>query len=128
MRRVRSRILALALFGLSGACGVTENQGLVAEKARSKAGIEGDGHALVDAAFGKGQGIPLLAFNSLQTESERSEHQGLMSLMKGTFSAFRNPGAHEPKMKWEVTEQDALELMALVSMLHRRPDKAVRTC
>jgi len=56
-----------------------------------------------------------------------SEHRGLMNIMKGVFSAFRNPTAHEPKVSWHVTEQDALDLLTLASLLHRRLDAAVRT-
>jgi uncharacterized protein (TIGR02391 family) len=99
----------------------------VAEKIRSKTGLSSDGSQLVDEAFGLSAGLPRLAFNTLQTPTERSEHVGLMSLMKGVFSAFRNPAAHEAKVKWQVTEQDAQELLALVSLLHRRLDQATTT-
>jgi uncharacterized protein (TIGR02391 family) len=71
--------------------------------------------------------LPLLAFNSLQTESEQSEHAGLMNLVKGLFGAFRNITAHEPKIKWSIPEQDALDMLSLASFLHRRLDQAVRT-
>jgi len=74
----------------------------VAEKIRSRTGLTGDGSALVDQAFGSGNvGMPFLAFNTLQTETERSEHTGLMNLMKGIFGAFRNVTAHAPKIQWE---------------------------
>jgi uncharacterized protein (TIGR02391 family) len=73
----------------------------VADKIRQKTGLTSDGAALVDAAFGHCAGrYPLLAFNTLQTESERSEHSGFMNLLKGTFGTFRNPTAHAPKVSW----------------------------
>jgi len=100
----------------------------VAEKIRSKTGLTGDGAPLVDEAFGLGKsGMPLLAFNSLRTDSERMEHRGLMNLMKGVIGTFRNPTAHAPKISWNMSEQDALDLLTLVSFLHRRLDDAVRT-
>lgn len=100
----------------------------VAEKIRSMSGLTGDGAALVDQAFGLGQGgIPFLAFNSLQTETERDEQKGLMNLTKGMFGAFRNVTAHAPKIFWAVTEQDALDLLTIASLIHRRLDSAVRT-
>ena len=100
----------------------------VAEKIRQRTGLPGDGAALVDAAFGKGtSGHPLLAFNSLQTETEHKEHTGLMNLMKGALGTFRNPTAHAPRISWAVTERDALEALTLLSMLHRRLDEAVLT-
>ena len=100
----------------------------VAEKIREKAEIDGDGAVLIDRAFGSGKhGIPLLAFNSLQSETERNEHSGLMQLMKGVFGTFRNTTAHAPKVKWTISERDALDLLTMASYLHRRIDDCVRT-
>ena len=100
----------------------------VADKIRSMSGLTGDGAGLVDQALGLGQGgMPLLAFNSLQTETERDEQKGLMNLIKGMFGAFRNVTAHAPKILWTVTEQDALDLLTIASLIHRRLDSAVRT-
>jgi uncharacterized protein (TIGR02391 family) len=80
----------------------------------------------VDEAFAPGKsGIPLLTFNSLRTETERNEQTGMMNLMKGMFSAFRNPTAHAPKITWTITEQDAFDLLTLASLLHRRIDTAI---
>ena len=100
----------------------------VAEKIRSASGLTGDGAGLVDQAFGLGQsGMPFLAFNSLRTETQRDEQKGLMSLMKGMFGVFRNVTAHAPKISWTVTEQGALDLLTIASLIHRRLDSAVRT-
>lgn len=100
----------------------------VADKIRVRSGLTGDGAALVDQAFGLGQtGIPFLALNSLQTDTERDEQKGLMNLIKGMFAAFRNVTAHAPKISWTVTEQDALDLLTIASLIHRRLDSAVRT-
>lgn len=107
---------------------VLESAKSVAEKIRQKSGLNSDGALLVDEAFGipKG-GYPLLAFNSLQTDSEKSEHRGLANLIRGIFGAFRNPTAHEPEHTWYVSEQDALDLLTIASLIHRRLDKAVHT-
>jgi len=100
----------------------------VADKIRQRTGLASDGAGLVDEAFGFGKtGHPRLAFNSLQTESEKSEHTGLMNLIKGVFGAFRNTTAHAPKIHWTVNEQDALDILTTVSLIHRRLDTAVRT-
>jgi uncharacterized protein (TIGR02391 family) len=100
----------------------------VADKIRSRSGLTGDGAEIVDHAFGCGKaGIPYLAFNSLESDTERSEHTGLMNLMKGMFGAFRNLTAHAPKVSWSITEQDALDLLTIASLLHRRLDAAIRT-
>jgi uncharacterized protein (TIGR02391 family) len=100
----------------------------VAEKLREKTGLGSDGSQLVDEALGIGKaGCPRLAFNSLTSESERNEHSGLMNLIKGLFGAFRNTTAHAPKIHWNVTEQDALDVLTTISLVHRRLDSAVRT-
>lgn len=100
----------------------------VAEKIRDKSGLRWDGSRLVDEAFGfADRGYPVLAFNSLQTETEKSEHRGLMNLLKGLFGTFRNTTAHAPKIKWVIEAQDALDMLTLTSLLHRRLDTCVLT-
>ncbi|MBI5117934.1 TIGR02391 family protein [Candidatus Poribacteria bacterium] len=100
----------------------------VAEKIREMTGLTSDGSDLVDDAFGIGKKkYPLVAFNALSTDSELSEHKGLVNLMKGFFGTFRNPTAHAPKIDWKITEQDALDMMTLSSLLHRRLDGAAKT-
>ena len=84
-----------------------------------------DGSDLVDAALGGS--APLLAINSLQTETERSEQRGFTNLIKGVFGTFRNVTAHTPRVCWAVKELDALDLLSTLSYIHRRLDTAVRT-
>lgn len=97
----------------------------IADKIREKSGLTSDGSRLVDEAFGGNP--PLLAINTLQTETERSEHTGLMNLLKGLFGTFRNTTAHVPKIKWLIDEQDAIDMLTFTSLLHRRLDQCVRT-
>jgi len=105
---------------------VLEASKSIAEKTRQKSGLTKDGAALVDQAFGiPNGGYPVLAFNSLRTESEISEQRGLANLMKGLFGAFRNPTAHQPEHIWPIKEQDALDLLTIASLIHRRLDDAV---
>ena len=56
------------------------------------------------------------------TGSEKNEHEGFCSLLKGLCSMFRNPTAHEPKVDLEISEQDALEILGIISYCHRRLD------
>jgi uncharacterized protein (TIGR02391 family) len=100
----------------------------VSEKIRAKSGLTGDAGELAQTAFSLGKaGLPFLAFNSLRTDTERSEQSGLMNLFVGMFGTFRNVTAHGPKISWNISEQDALDLLTLVSFLHRRLDAAVMT-
>lgn len=97
----------------------------VADKIRTKTGLTADGAVLVDEALGINR--PLLAINSLQTETEQGEQKGLSNLIKGVLGLFRNPTAHEPKIKWNIEENDALDLLVMLSYIHRKLDKAIRT-
>jgi uncharacterized protein (TIGR02391 family) len=97
----------------------------VADKLRNKSSISGDGAQLVDAACGMSSGRPKVAFNTLANEWEESEHKGLAMMMKGVFSTFRNPVAHAPKINWATSRADALDMLTLASMLHRRLDTAI---
>jgi len=97
----------------------------VAEKIRMKTGLTSDGSSLVDTAFAFKNQIPHLALNSLQTESEKSEQKGFINLLKGLFGTFRNTTAHAPRITWPIDKQDALDILSLVSLVHRRIDSAV---
>lgn len=96
----------------------------LAQRIREMSGVQKDGAALVDEVFSIER--PLLAFNALQTESEKSEHKGFAMLLKGCFAAIRNPQAHEPKILWQ-GEDDAADYLTLISLMHRKLDDAVST-
>lgn len=100
----------------------------LAETLRSKVGSHEDGWKLVEYALsGDKNRLPRLAFNTLQTETEWSEHQGLASLIKGVLALYRNPTAHIPRLKRRTDEQESLDALTLISMLYRRLDQAVPT-
>ena len=100
----------------------------IAQKLRDRTDLTSDGAELADAALALGKhGMPLLAFNTLRTDSEISEQNGLLNLVKGLFGTFRNPTAHAPKISWNMTEPDALDLLTMASFIHRRLDNAART-
>jgi len=97
----------------------------VAEKIRIKTGLTSDGGKLVDEAFSFKGKVPHLALSSLQSESQQSEQRGFANLLTGLFGTFRNPIAHAPRISWQMTEQDALDILSVVSLAHRRLDSAV---
>jgi uncharacterized protein (TIGR02391 family) len=107
---------------------VLEASKSVATKLREKSGYGSDGAELVDDALGGSpERLPRLAFNALTTQTHWSEQRGLMNLLKGVFGTFRNPTAHVGRIEWPISEQDALDLLTLASLLHRRLDEAVPT-
>jgi len=83
----------------------------VADKIRDRTGLSTDGAELVDVAFSVRN--PVLAINTLRSETEQSEQKGLANLLKGVFGTFRNVTAHAPKIKWPIEEQDALDLLTM---------------
>ena len=96
----------------------------LAQRIRELSGVHTDGAALVDCVFSIER--PILAINTLRTETEKSEHKGFASLLKGCFAAVRNPLAHEPKILW-TGEDDAADYLSLISLLHRKLDETVKT-
>lgn len=94
----------------------------IANKLRSKTGLNEDGAKLVDMALSGNN--PRLAINALTSDSHRSEQSGFANLLKGTFGMFRNPAAHEAKILWTMTKADAEDLLSLASLIHRRLDAA----
>jgi uncharacterized protein (TIGR02391 family) len=95
----------------------------LAQRIRDLSGVQLDGAALVDAVFSLNQ--PVLAFNTLTTDTEQSAHKGFAALLKGCFAAVRNPLAHAPKILWE-GEDDAADYLTLISLLHRKLDDCIR--
>jgi len=95
----------------------------IADKLRSRTGLPHDGADLVDKALAGDN--PILAINSLSTESLKSEQRGFANLVKGTFGMFRNITAHEARILWAMSKEDAEDLLSLASLIHRRLDAAL---
>lgn len=96
----------------------------VAERIRLLSGLSSDGADLVNKAFAGQQ--PVLVLGPLATESEKSEQKGFANLLIGLFGAVRNPLAHAPKTNWPMSEQDALDILTLISLIHRKLDGVVK--
>jgi uncharacterized protein (TIGR02391 family) len=94
----------------------------VAERLRQMSGLSSDGADLVNAVFSVKN--PILAINSLKTETELSEQKGIANLLIGVFGAIRNPTAHAPKVVWAMPEQDAIDVLGILSYVHRKLDGA----
>ncbi len=91
------------------------------QRIRDISGLETDGNALIERAFSTN---PIVIINNFITSSEKNEHTGFCNLLKGLCAIFRNPTAHEPKVDWPISEQDALDILGIISYCHRRLDNA----
>ena len=94
------------------------------DRLRTLSGLDLDGCPLVQQALG-GK-TPMIQLNALSTATQRNEQRGIALLAEGLFAAVRNPSAHEPRTKWEMSEQDALDVLGTASTVHRRLDSAVQ--
>jgi len=89
---------------------------------RKKSGINKHGTELMGAALSlKGP----LKINTQRTETEQNEQEGVMHLCMGLMRAIRNPEAHEPELDWSITQDDALNILSLISFLWKKIDIAV---
>jgi uncharacterized protein (TIGR02391 family) len=96
----------------------------VAERLRQMSDLGTDGADLVNTVFSTKK--PILAINSLKTETELSEQKGIANLLVGVFGAIRNPTAHAPRVNWAMPEQDAIDVLGILSYVHRKLDGATR--
>jgi uncharacterized protein (TIGR02391 family) len=96
----------------------------VAERLRQMSGLGTDGAELVNAVFSVKN--PILAINSLKTDTELSEQKGIANLLVGVFGAIRNPTAHAPRAVWAMPEQDAIDVLGILSYVHRKLDGATK--
>lgn len=100
----------------------------VFDRLRNMTGIQQDGGALVTSCFSSGQsGVPLLAFNRLETESEKSEQKGFMNFCIGFYGLYRNPKAHNVRVNEEVKLEQFAEVLVVASIIHERLDHVYLT-
>ena len=89
------------------------------ELIRNKSGLDSDGNTLIGSAFG-GQN-PIIKVNALHTESERDEQRGVEQLLRGIYTAIRNPRSHEKRTD---SSETADVLIAFVGWLVGLIDKS----
>lgn len=94
------------------------------DRIRLMTGKTSDGAELIQATVTPSSG-PLLAINAGATATDRSEQSGFANLIIGLLSLYRNPTAHDPKLHRTVSDEELLEALTTMSMVHRRLDFAV---
>lgn len=99
----------------------------ITSKIRTLSGLTSDGAELVEGAFSRGKSIaPKCAINKLTSHTEIGEQRGFVSLLVGMYGTIRNPLGHNAKIEWNMSEQDALDMMTMISLVHRKLDSARR--
>jgi len=65
-----------------------------------------------------------VTINAHATDTDRSEQNGFANLCRRLFAMFRNPVGHDPRIERTVGDDELLDTLMLVSLLHRRLDAA----
>jgi uncharacterized protein (TIGR02391 family) len=85
---------------------------------RAKSGIDSDGVGLVGQAFGGA--APIIKVNPLRTESEKDEQRGVEQLLRGLYTAIRNPRSHEKRVDDSATADSIIVFINfLVSLIDK---------
>jgi len=102
---------------------VFESVKSIAERLRTMSNVHADGHNLINVVFNTG--APILQINPLRDENDRNEHNGFANILRGLFSTIRNPTAHRPKFTFNIDEDYALDVITMVSFVHKKLDNAI---
>ncbi|WP_231105508.1 TIGR02391 family protein [Enterococcus hirae] len=94
-------------------------------RVRSISELTEDGSLLIDKAFILKRPVILIKNNMLSTLTEKSEYNGLKSLLNTIVYLYRNPQAHEPKLYNPKSETDAITAFTLISLAHRILDNCI---
>lgn len=95
----------------------------VPDRLRTMTGLGGDGAKVVQATLCPAH-HPLVAINAGISETDRSEQAGFANIVLGLVGLYRNPTAHEPKIHRTISDDELLEALTTLSMVHRRLDHA----
>jgi uncharacterized protein (TIGR02391 family) len=79
---------------------------------RDRSGVDGDGAALVGQALGGDS--PRLLVNAFQSETDRNIQRGIEQILRGLYSAVRNPRSHE---QMKDSQHDADSIIYFVNYL-----------
>lgn len=96
----------------------------IAERVRDISGLKSDGNELFQNAFATKD--PYIILNKLVTDSEKNEYNGLKELLISLFHLVRNPIAHTPKINWKQDENEALDILTIISFAHKYLDKCYK--
>lgn len=101
----------------------------ICQRLRDSTGSDADGHTLIDLALGRSrESEPVLRLNTLASESDWNEQNGLATLIKGLWTRYRNPTAHQARVLRDaerpILERELLEVLTTISLVHHALDSA----
>ena len=95
----------------------------IPDRLRALSGLTTDGADLVQHTLAPASG-PRVAINGGRTKTDRDEQSGFANLVIGLLGLYRNPTAHDPRLTRTVSDDELLEALTTISMVHRRLDDA----
>ncbi len=111
-----------ALMGENYVHAVFESTKGVVECIRLMSGLTAEGTELVNEAFSIQS--PILALGPLATESEKSQQEGFANLLVRSIRCRTQSTHPRPQDQLAKSEQDALDILTLISLIHRKLDRA----
>jgi uncharacterized protein (TIGR02391 family) len=97
----------------------------IPDRIRLLTGFTSDGSTLLDEAMGLSS-TPKLRINALADDSDASEHKGFANLIRGLLGLYRNTTARTPRIRRVVSDDELLEALTTISMIHRRAQRRDR--
>lgn len=95
----------------------------LSDRVRELTSLTLDGSELFEKVFKVSD--PYLAINELKTESQQNQQKGLCKMLCGIHSMVRNVTAHEPRIKWIIDENEAVDILCTISFLHKQLDLCI---
>lgn len=95
----------------------------VLDRIRSLTLSSKDGNTLINEAFNLKNPAVIINGNRLSTDDEKSQYNGLKSLLNTICYIYRNPTAHSPKLYNHKSENDAITAFILISLAHEQLDQ-----
>ena len=85
-----------------------------------------DGQALIDKSFDfKKQPLILIQGNNLGTQDEKNQYFGLINSIKTCLYLYRNHQAHIPRIYDELSLNDAIRGLMVISLANEHLDHCV---
>lgn len=96
------------------------------DRIRLLSGLTSDGQKLIDEAFNfKKQPLIMIRGNKLYTQDEKNQYYGLINSIKTCLYLYRNHQAHTPRIYDELSLNDAIRGLMLISLTHELLDHCV---
>lgn len=95
----------------------------ICDRVREISGLNLDGNDLIQTVFSI-KNI-YIALNSLRTSSEQNQQNGLKEIILGLIHMVRNVTAHELRIRWDINENDAIDILQQVSFVHKYLNRCI---